>query len=194
MTKAQYLERLAQVKRHIFDGNTYRVNDTLKDKFDHEGPPLRLFADLRKRQRVQYGALLDCPGVTVLSRSPELFVEKKGEDLHTRPMKGTAKRGETVTAKVDEDISLQRVLSQLFPCGSITGAPKVRTMEIINELELEPRGVYTGAIAYLGPDHSMGLNVAICTWRCGPTAVARWASAVASSTTPSPRPSTRSAA
>jgi para-aminobenzoate synthetase/4-amino-4-deoxychorismate lyase len=224
MTKAQYLERLARVKRHIFDGDTYQVNYTLKYKFHYEGAPLKLFAELRKRQRVQYGAFLDFPGLTVLSRSPELFVEKKGEDIHTRPMKGTSKRGltdeqdqrnadflvndtktraenimivdllrndlsrisrrgtvkatelfkvetyetlhqlvSTVSAKVDEDISLQRVLSQLFPCGSITGAPKVRTMEIINDLELEPRGVYTGAIGYLGPDRSMCLSVAIRT-------------------------------
>ncbi|HEU4407156.1 MAG TPA: aminodeoxychorismate synthase component I [Polyangiaceae bacterium] len=224
MSRGEYLERLAKVKRHIFDGDTYQVNYTLKYKFRHEGSPLKLFADLRKRQRVEFGAYLDFPGLTLLSRSPELFVEKKGESMCTRPMKGTSKRGatheqdrsnadflardtktraenvmivdllrndlsrishrgtvrttelfkvetyetlhqmvSTITAKVDHDITLERVLRQLFPCGSITGAPKVRTMEIIRDLELEPRGVYTGAIGYLAPDRTMCLNVAIRT-------------------------------
>jgi para-aminobenzoate synthetase/4-amino-4-deoxychorismate lyase len=68
-----------------------------------------------------------------------------------------------VGAQVDDDIPLHRVLGQLFPCGSITGAPKVRTMEIIHDLEMEPRGVYTGAIGYRAPDRSLCLSVAIRT-------------------------------
>ena len=51
----------------------------------------------------------------------------------------------------------------LFPCGSVTGAPKVRTMEIIAELEREPRGVYTGAFGYFSPEGDFVLNVAIRT-------------------------------
>ena len=44
------------------------------------------------------------------------------------------------------------MLTALFPCASITGAPKVSTMKIIADLETTPRGVYTGAIGYLTPD------------------------------------------
>ena len=62
-----------------------------------------------------------------------------------------------------ENPSLGEVFRALFPCGSVTGAPKIRTMEIIAELEKEDRGVYTGAIGYLAPDSTMVFNVPIRT-------------------------------
>jgi para-aminobenzoate synthetase/4-amino-4-deoxychorismate lyase len=56
-----------------------------------------------------------------------------------------------------------RILEAIFPCGSVTGAPKIRTMEIIDELEIESRGVYTGAIGYFGPSGEAAFNVPIRT-------------------------------
>ena len=62
-------------------------------------------------------------------------------------------------------VSLEAFMKALFPCGSVTGAPKVRTMEIIRELEPLPRGVYTGAIGYFSPDGDAVFNVPIRTVR-----------------------------
>jgi para-aminobenzoate synthetase / 4-amino-4-deoxychorismate lyase len=59
--------------------------------------------------------------------------------------------------------SLPELFAALHPSASVTGAPKVRTMEILTELEREPRGVYTGAIGYVNPDGSAHFNVAIRT-------------------------------
>ena len=67
----------------------------------------------------------------------------------------------TVTGRTDA--SLQAILGALFPCASITGAPKIRTMQITGELERGPRGLYTGAIGYLAPGRQAQFNVAIRT-------------------------------
>lgn len=69
----------------------------------------------------------------------------------------------TVTCHVDKDLSFSHIISALFPCGSITGAPKIRTMQIIRELEQQDRGIYTGAIGFITPDNDMCFNVAIRT-------------------------------
>ena len=67
----------------------------------------------------------------------------------------------TVTAQTE--VPLSQILANMFPCASITGAPKVRTMEIIKQLEPQPRGVYTGSIGFIGPERQAQFNVAIRT-------------------------------
>jgi para-aminobenzoate synthetase / 4-amino-4-deoxychorismate lyase len=69
----------------------------------------------------------------------------------------------TVEGNLRPDADLAGIMSALFPCGSITGAPKIRTMEIIRELENVPRGVYTGTIGLLRPGGDCTFNVAIRT-------------------------------
>ncbi len=80
----------------------------------------------------------------------------------------------TIYGKVDADMRFSLILKHLFPCGSITGAPKKRTMEIIQKLE-PLRKLYTGCIGYIMPNNDMCFNVAIRTltrqenplWECG---------------------------
>jgi para-aminobenzoate synthetase/4-amino-4-deoxychorismate lyase len=69
----------------------------------------------------------------------------------------------TVTADVDAHIGLHDLFAAIFPSGSVTGAPKIRAMGIIRELEGEPRHIYTGAIGYITPDRDMFFNVPIRT-------------------------------
>jgi para-aminobenzoate synthetase component 1 len=69
----------------------------------------------------------------------------------------------TVTAKLLPDLTIAEVFAALFPCGSITGAPKIRAMEVIRSLETDPRGAYCGAIGWIDPAGPMRFNVAIRT-------------------------------
>jgi para-aminobenzoate synthetase component 1 len=69
----------------------------------------------------------------------------------------------TVAGRLRDDVNFCDVLKAMFPGGSITGAPKVRAMQIINETEPAARGVYTGSLGYIGLDGSICLNIAIRT-------------------------------
>ena len=69
----------------------------------------------------------------------------------------------TSTVQADTGESLSTIFGALFPSASVTGAPKVRTMQIIQELEEAPRGVYTGCIGCVGPNRQARFNVAIRT-------------------------------
>ena len=69
----------------------------------------------------------------------------------------------TIAAKISENIQLVDIFKALFPCGSITGAPKISTIEIISNLEKSPREVYCGAIGYITPNQEAIFNVPIRT-------------------------------
>jgi para-aminobenzoate synthetase component 1 len=68
-----------------------------------------------------------------------------------------------VRARLLPDLTIAQIFAALFPCGSITGAPKIRAMEILRELETAPRDVYCGAIGWIAPRGTMRFNVAIRT-------------------------------
>jgi para-aminobenzoate synthetase component I len=88
-------------------------------------------------------------------RVPQLFTVETYNTLHQMTS--------TVEGELAGALSIREILAGLFPCGSVTGAPKIRAMEIIRELEATPRGVYCGAIGRIAADGSMRFNVAIRT-------------------------------
>jgi para-aminobenzoate synthetase/4-amino-4-deoxychorismate lyase len=220
----RYAEKIDEILRWITDGEGYQVNFTFPIRCRVFGAPLALYARLRARQPVRYGAFFGVPGKTVLSLSPELFFERRGARVVTRPMKGTASRGETVVeddanrrgllvsakeraenimivdllrndlgrlalpggvcveslcdveayptlwqmvSTVTADlpgVGLYDLFRSLFPCGSITGAPKIAAMQKIVELEESPRGLYTGTLGWVAPGGDCRFNVAIRTF------------------------------
>ena len=224
VTKREYNESVKRIHDLIAAGDTYQVNYSFPLNSSYRGDPTAWFQHLRLAQRAKYSAYLDLGRYQVLSLSPELFFERRGDHVVTKPMKGTVQRGRTATeddelarwlqnsiknraenvmivdllrndlgkvsvpggvhvtalfdleqfetvwqmtstveAKLQEGTSLAALMAALFPCGSVTGAPKIRTMEIIRELERFPRGVYTGTIGLLRPGGDCTFNVAIRT-------------------------------
>jgi para-aminobenzoate synthetase/4-amino-4-deoxychorismate lyase len=97
-SEQDYLSRFAEVQEKIRAGDIYQLNLTFKSRFSLTGSPLAFYRDMRRRQRVIYGGIIDTGEVTVLSASPELFIEQHGRSISTRPMKGTAPRGGTPEA------------------------------------------------------------------------------------------------
>ena len=86
---------------------------------------------------------------------PELFGIESFATVHQMVSK--------VRAKLLPGLTIRQIFSALFPCGSITGAPKIRAMEILRELETAPRDAYCGAIGWIEPGGRMRFNVAIRT-------------------------------
>jgi len=223
LSETDFNAAIARVRAYIEAGDCYQVNFTYALNFDTYGAPLALYAKLRRAQPVRYGAFVQTPQQAILSLSPELFLERRGERLTSRPMKGTTSRGATPAEDAAQSARLaasakdqaenlmivdlvrsdmgriatpggvrverlfeietyptllqmvstvsaqphQRALSgifpALFPCGSVTGAPKIRAMQIIQELENTPRGLYTGALGWLEPGGDFRFNVPIRT-------------------------------
>lgn len=86
---------------------------------------------------------------------PELFRVESYPTVHQMVSR--------VRAKLRPDVDFRDIFAALFPCGSITGAPKIRAMEILHGLEAAPREAYCGAIGWAAPDGTMRFNVAIRT-------------------------------
>lgn len=86
---------------------------------------------------------------------PELFHVESYATVHQMVSR--------ITGQLAEPASLLGTMQALFPCGSITGAPKIRSMQIIAEVEGQPRGAYCGAIGWMAPDGAACFNVAIRT-------------------------------
>jgi para-aminobenzoate synthetase component 1 len=224
MTRDEYLASIARIKRYILDGDCYQVNFAQRFSVAAEGDPWLAYKGLRQLNAAPFGAYLNLPDCKVLSTSPERFLELRGAHVETKPIKGTAPRGEDpiedmmlaemlkgstkdqaenlmivdllrndlgkvcatgsvevpelfklesyarvhhlvskVCGRLAEEEDALSLLRACFPGGSITGAPKLRSMEIIEELESHRRGIYCGSIGYIGFNGDMDSNIAIRT-------------------------------
>jgi len=224
VSRVEYDDAVGRIKEWIAAGDTYQVNYSFPLTASFNGDAYAWYRTLCEAQGAHYSAYIDLGRYHVLSLSPELFFERQGDWVITKPMKGTVRRGRwtaedqelaqwlrestkdraenvmivdllrndlgkvsvpgsvhvsslfeierfetvwqmtsTVESTLRDGTSLADLMTALFPCGSITGAPKIRTMEIIRELERFPRGAYTGTIGLLKPGGDCVFNVAIRT-------------------------------
>lgn len=227
LARGNYLAAIERIQHYIAEGDCYQVNFTFPCSAHAFGHPRTLYRLLRDAQPVSYGAFIHHADGCIQSRSPELFVMRRGDTLTCKPMKGTApadvpastlttsekNRAENVMIVdlIRNDLgrlaspggvrvpklfeaeryrtlwqmtstvtaapiaaNLREIFLALFPCGSVTGAPKIRAMEIIRELEHAPRGVYCGALGWLAPDGDFCFNVPIRTLEIDPVGHVRF--------------------
>jgi aminodeoxychorismate synthase component I len=124
-------------------GMDAELRDSAKDRAE-----LAMIVDL---ERNDLGRVCEVGSVSVL--------EARAIEAHPTVYHGVA----TVGGRLRKDMTFVDLLRATFPCGSVTGAPKIRAMEIIDELEPVRRGPYCGAVGHLDPDGTAQFNVAIRT-------------------------------
>lgn len=209
----EYKNGFEKIKEEISCGNTYEVNYTFDFQIDTDYSAEEIYNYFLTEQKTPYNAFINNDYEEILSFSPELFFQKVGNKILTKPMKGTIERGRNevedkekisllhndiknrsenvmivdllrndlgrisqtgsvkvpklfeiethktlhqmtseVTSTLKEGTTLYDIFNAIFPCGSITGAPKISTMKIIEDVEVGKRNVYCGAIGLIHKD------------------------------------------
>ncbi|MFB6280630.1 MAG: aminodeoxychorismate synthase, component I [Haloferacaceae archaeon] len=219
-----FRERVRRVKAHVRAGETFQANVSQRLRGPAAVHPVEAFAALRRVNPAPYSALVEFPGVDLVSASPELLLSVTGDRVLTEPIAGTRPRGaaRSIDAALEADmladgkeraehamlVDLERndlgkvcrfgsvgvseyrrvdryaevmhlvsvvegrlrddrttvdAVAAAFPGGTITGAPKPRTMGIIDEVEATRRGPYTGSVGLFGFDGRATLSILIRT-------------------------------
>jgi para-aminobenzoate synthetase/4-amino-4-deoxychorismate lyase len=215
-----HLEAVERAVEWIRAGEVYQVNVCTRLHAGFAGDAAAMFAASAARLAPRFGAYIDGGERALACLSPELFLRRRGRDVMTSPIKGTAPRHgvdgsdallnsakdaaenvmivdlmrndlgrvceigsvrtaslldleahpgvwhlvSTVTGRLRAEVDDSQLLAATLPPGSVTGAPKLRALDAIAELETVPRGVYTGAIGFASPAWGTEFAVAIRTF------------------------------
>ncbi|HEA19613.1 MAG TPA: anthranilate synthase component I family protein [Pricia antarctica] len=221
--KDDYFNRVNELLAHIHRGDIYEANFCQEFYAEQsEIDPLKTYAKLNSISKAPFATFLKIQHKYLLCASPERYLKKRGNQIISQPIKGTAKRSEnpstdaalraglqadakeraenimivdlvrndfskgalkgsvaveelcrvytfeqvhqmisTITAEVEEGKNPVDIIRDTFPMGSMTGAPKISAMQIIEKLEAFKRGLYSGATGYFTPMGDFDLNVVI---------------------------------
>ncbi len=223
ISEKAYHEKFQELLHYIQQGVIYEVNFCME--FFQEGvhlDPQEVFFQLNARSEPPFAVFLKQDAHYLLSASPERYLRKSGTTVISQPIKGTARRGNTLEEDAQLKIDLQRnekersenimivdlvrndlsrtaekgsvavealcevytfkqvhqmistirstvaedcppvsLLQTTFPMGSMTGAPKIAAMQIIEKVEATRRGIYSGAVGYFTPEGDFDFNVVI---------------------------------
>jgi para-aminobenzoate synthetase component I len=224
LSQAQYKQKYNRVQEYLLSGDCYQINLTQRFSASYQGDEWQAYQALSKANCAPFSAFIRLEDHCLLSISPERFIKLEGDNISTKPIKGTLPRGKTlaedrlnakhlqasekdraenvmivdllrndigkvatagsvavptlfaiesfpavhhlvstVTATLKPNCTATDLLQGAFPGGSITGAPKIRAMEIIEELEPSRRSLYCGSIGYISQDGSMDTSITIRT-------------------------------
>jgi para-aminobenzoate synthetase component I len=223
LSKNNYLQQVKLLQQHISQGDCYEIT-FCQDFFARNAKidPLAVFKTLNQLSSSPFAGYFKINDRYILSASPERFLCKRGNQLISQPIKGTAKRSadpsedeqikkalkenkkeqaenvmivdlvrndltksavpgtvkvaelfgiysfpqvhqmiSTITCELNPEVHFIDAIKNSFPMGSMTGAPKIRAMHLIEELENSKRGAFSGAIGYISPDGNFDFNVII---------------------------------
>ncbi len=227
MSKANYDEKFQQIQNYLLSGDCYQINLAQRFSANYLGNEFDAYCALRETNKAPFSAFLRFENSSVLSISPERFLQKIGPRVQSKPIKGTKPRSNdsnidkknsfdlqhsekdraenlmivdllrndiskvclpgsvkvpklfdiesfpavhhlvsTVEGELKNEYQATDLLAASFPGGSITGAPKIRAMEIIDELEPHQRSIYCGSIGYISACGNMDTNITIRTLLC----------------------------
>ncbi len=221
-SKGAYLDAVETVKEHIARGDIYQANLSQRFKVSLGLDDWMLYRRLSKKLPVSFSAFFKDGAMSIISASPEMFLEYDGRVVLTRPMKGTRPRAQDKRSnrKLKQElvhsakekaellmiVDLERndlgrvceygsirvnhlrkiesyrgifqaiaeiggvlhakkdrldLIKACFPGGSVTGAPKIAAMEVIERLEPHARGIYTGSLGFLSFHNTLEFNILI---------------------------------
>lgn len=224
MTPNSYREKFTQVQEYLLSGDCYQINLAQRFQAHYQGSEWLAYLKLEQFNLAPFSAFIRTEQGTILSVSPERFLQVKDRIIETKPIKGTRPRSgdpvvdaanaaelaqaekdqaenlmivdllrndigrvakpgsvhvpklfdiesfpavhhlvSTIRAELDSQYDCADLLRACFPGGSITGAPKVRAMEIIEELEPHRRSAYCGSIGYISRHGRMDTSITIRT-------------------------------
>jgi len=224
LSYSDYAEAFQKIQGYIYAGDCYQVNFAQRFSTEFNGNTFGIYTILAEENDSPFSAYLNFPDQSIMSFSPERFIESHQGKVLTQPIKGTlprdtdpdkdkelaiqllnsekdkaenlmivdllrndlsktAEKGSvkvtelfglyqfasvhhlisTVTSTLDKKFDNFDLLATTLPGGSITGAPKIRAMQIIDELEPVKRGIYCGIIGYIDFNGNMDTNICIRT-------------------------------
>lgn len=223
ISKEAYQERVAALRKHIYDGDCYEINFCAEGFAEDAAiDPFLIFQALNKLSPAPFAAFYRLDDRYLMCASPERYLQKSGNRILSQPIKGTAKRGNTAaedevakkalqesskeraenvmivdlvrndlarscevgSVSVDELFGIQsfpqvhqmvstvsgtlktglpftEAIRHSFPMGSMTGAPKVKVMELVEQYEVSRRELYSGSVGYITPGGDFDFNVVI---------------------------------
>ena len=235
-SEEEYKQSFNKIQNYILNGDCYQVNLAQRFQANYNGNEYQAYLALLEENKAPFAAFIRLPEQVIISVSPERFLQLKGHQVQTKPIKGTMPRSQdtqqdlanvqqllnsekdqaenlmivdllrndigrvckpgtvkvpslfniesfpavhhlvsTVTGQLDAQYSCEDLLRACFPGGSITGAPKIRSMEIISELEKFEREIYCGSIAYINGNGDMDSSITIRTLVCHHHQIYCWA-------------------
>ncbi|MDD1783336.1 aminodeoxychorismate synthase component I [Enterovibrio sp. ZSDZ35] len=236
MTPKTYTDKFNRVQGYLKSGDCYQINLAQRFSAAYQGSEWEAYEKLAAVNGAPFSGFIRLDDAAILSVSPERFLQLHGQEIETKPIKGTRPRSEdketdsaniedlltaekdraenlmivdllrndigrvaspgsvnvpklfnvetfpavhhlvsTVTGTLADGKHASDLLRACFPGGSITGAPKVRAMEIIEELEPHRRSIYCGSIGYISRCGTMDTSITIRTLICQNEQIYAWA-------------------